>query len=72
MRFYHGDHLGSTNLITDGAGQVVEVSEYTPYGSRAVASSLEPSASNAFGFTGQHQDAATDLETPVPGTKGTG
>jgi len=32
-RFYHPDHLGSTTLITDEAGNVIEETEYLPYGS---------------------------------------
>ncbi|MCQ9206769.1 MAG: hypothetical protein NG740_02665 [Omnitrophica bacterium] len=32
-KFYtHGDHLGSSNVITDDNGDVVNILEYTPYG----------------------------------------
>ncbi|MCM1494797.1 MAG: DUF6531 domain-containing protein [Bacteroides sp.] len=31
-RLYHFNHLGSTTLITDEAGKVVETFEYNPYG----------------------------------------
>ncbi|MCM1494794.1 MAG: RHS repeat-associated core domain-containing protein [Bacteroides sp.] len=31
-RLYHSNHLGSTTLITDEAGKVVETFEYNPYG----------------------------------------
>ena len=30
--FYHPDHLGSTTLITDEAGQVVVETTYWPFG----------------------------------------
>ena len=32
LSFYHGDHLGSVNLITDHAGAQVELAEHTPFG----------------------------------------
>ena len=30
--FYHPDHLGSTDLVTDENGNVVEETTYKPYG----------------------------------------
>jgi RHS repeat-associated protein len=30
--YYHPDHLGSSNVITDATGQKVQYTEYTPYG----------------------------------------
>jgi len=57
-RFYHGDHLGSSNVITDGAGQLIEVAEYTPYGSLAV---QQGSSNVAHKFTGQRLDTSTGL-----------
>ena len=30
--YYHQDHLGSSNVITDETGTVVNILEYTPYG----------------------------------------
>jgi uncharacterized protein RhaS with RHS repeats len=54
------DHLGSTSLITDAQGQVVEARQYTPFGSLSFASSPQPAASSPFGFTGQRLDASTD------------
>ena len=35
VSYYHPDHLGSSNVITDGAGRQVACYEYTPYGSFA-------------------------------------
>ncbi|MBI3021625.1 MAG: hypothetical protein HYY59_06495 [Candidatus Omnitrophica bacterium] len=61
LSFYHGDHLGSSNVITDQTGAIIEHTEHTPYGAVAVASSLEPRASSRFGFTGQREDAGTGL-----------
>ncbi len=61
IRFYHTDHLGSSNVITDGTGKLVELTEYTPYGSLASAQSPQPSAPSPFKFTGQRLDASTGL-----------
>ena len=58
LRFYHGDHLGSSNVITDGAGAVVELAEYTPFGTLANRSG---SATVAHKFTGQRQDTSNGL-----------
>ncbi len=33
--YYHSDHLGSSNIITDQAGQQAQYCEYTPYGTLA-------------------------------------
>ena len=30
--FYHPDHLGSSNYITDASGEVYQHNEYFPYG----------------------------------------
>src|SRR5262245_41944718 len=32
LRFYHGDHLGSSTLVTDALGDVVYRAAYLPYG----------------------------------------
>jgi len=58
LRFYHGDHLGSSNVITDVTGTVVELAEYTPYGSL---NRREGSANVPHKFTGQRLDASTGL-----------
>ncbi len=58
LQFYHGDHLGSTNLVTDATGAVVEHTEYRPYGSVSVNTG---SVDVAHKFTGQRDDASTGL-----------
>ena len=35
VNYYHGDHLGSSNIITDQNGAQVQYCEYTPYGTLA-------------------------------------
>jgi len=52
--FYHGDHLGSTTVMTNVAGAVLSRVVYKPYGS-----SLEEQGDTPeFGFTGQRFEAA--------------
>jgi RHS repeat-associated protein len=38
LYYYHPDHLGSSNVITDKTGNQVQLAEYTPYGGLAALS----------------------------------
>ena len=49
--FYHPDHLGSTTLITDSNGNVVENSYYSPYGELLGGGLADPKL-----YTGQFKD----------------
>ncbi len=51
--YLHGDHLGSTSLVTDGAGNVVARQLYLPYGAPRWISGTLPTD---FTFTGQRAD----------------
>ena len=43
LRFYHGDHLGSTSLMTNIAGTIIRNQAYMPYGAdRFVSGSFTP------------------------------
>ncbi len=53
LRFFHADHLGSTSLVTDAAGQVVERVMYKPYGAIF---SRTGTTNVAHKFTGQQLD----------------
>ncbi|MBI4356236.1 MAG: RHS domain-containing protein [Candidatus Omnitrophica bacterium] len=56
--YFHPDHLGSTTLVTDEQGQVVQEVQYKPYGevyAQAGAVNLPHK------FTGQRHDASTGL-----------
>ncbi|MDD4910169.1 MAG: toxin TcdB middle/N-terminal domain-containing protein [Candidatus Omnitrophica bacterium] len=53
--YYHSDHLGSSNVITNQSGETIERNEYTPYGSFAKQTSVE-SATN-YHFTGKELDS---------------
>jgi RHS repeat-associated protein len=62
--FYHGDHLGSAQLVTDYRGEVYEHLEYTPYGELWVEHAEQAAASvdkTAFRFTGKERDGETGL-----------
>lgn len=57
LRYYHGDHLGSANVLTDQTGARVGLHENTPYGSV----SRQEGVDVAHKFTGQRLDAETGL-----------
>lgn len=49
--FFHQDHLGSINLITNRSGAVTQVLDYNPWGERIGASNNTPTI---MGFTGHN------------------
>ena len=58
VSFYHTDHLGSSNVITDSSGNKVQLLQYTPYGT---VSRSEGSKDVAHKFAGQRLDDSTGL-----------
>jgi len=52
--YYHGDHLGSSNVITDASGQLAQYCEYTPYGTLA---RNEGTNVTNYKFTGKELDS---------------
>ena len=60
--FYHSDHLGSSSLITDQSGDIVQHLEYVPFGEtfiderRSVSSWTTP-----YQFSGKERDEETGL-----------
>jgi RHS repeat-associated protein len=58
--FYHGDHLGNVQLVTDYQGEVYEHFEYTPYGELFVDDKARTD-STPFRFTGKELDEETGL-----------
>ncbi len=52
--FYQDDHLGSTSVITNGSGSVLENTYYLPYGEELSGGNLDVK-----GYTGQFDDEAT-------------
>jgi RHS repeat-associated protein len=62
--FYHGDHLGSAQMVTGCDGRVYEHLEYTPYGELWVEHAEQDKASvdkTVFRFTGKERDGETGL-----------
>jgi len=59
--YYHGDHLGSAQLVTDPDGQEYEHIEYTPYGELWVEKTRDGIDAIPFRFTGKELDAETGL-----------
>ena len=58
VHYLHADHLGSTSLTTDAAGDVVARRRYHPYGEeRYVAGDVQTD----FGYTGQRDVVGTGL-----------
>jgi len=58
--YFHGDHLGSSSVITDEAGRFFETLEYFPYGETWVKEGSE-SKSLPFKYTGKEEDPETGL-----------
>jgi RHS repeat-associated protein len=52
--YYHPDHLGSTTLVTDSTGNIVEETFYEPFGDVTSGGSSEVKL-----YTGQFSDSAT-------------
>ena len=60
MSFYHGDHLGSTGDITDQNGNLMQHTEYKPYGEFSPTSATFGDTTDCL-FTGQLFDKSTNL-----------
>lgn len=56
--YYHPDHLGSSNIITDATGVLVEHTEHLPYGA---INRHDGPKDLPHKFTGQRQDATSGL-----------
>lgn len=55
--FYHGDHLGSANWITDIQGLPIQYIHYAPYG-ELIANPSAAGYDERYKFTGKERDAA--------------
>jgi RHS repeat-associated protein len=56
--YYHGDHLGGSNVVTNSAGAEVKATLFYPYGATRTETG---SKTIAHKYTGQEQDVATGL-----------
>ena len=57
VKYHLGDHLGSSNLVIDSTGNLVNREEYTPYGE----SSFGSFARKRYRFTGKERDEESGL-----------
>jgi RHS repeat-associated protein len=57
VKYYLGDHLGSSNLVVDNGGNWANREEYTPYGETSFGSF----ARKRYRFTGKERDGETGL-----------
>jgi RHS repeat-associated protein len=55
MSYYHSDHLGGTNVITDSSGNLVERIRYYPFGE------IREGGNEKYSFTGKEKDRQTDF-----------
>jgi RHS repeat-associated protein len=63
-RYIHGDHLGSSQLITNESGALVHLQRFDPFGTAiqsASSSSDVPTKNIRAGFTGHEMDSETGL-----------
>jgi len=58
--FYHPDHLGSSNYITDASGEVYQHNEYFPYGETFV-EERNNTEYTTYLFSGKELDVETGL-----------
>jgi RHS repeat-associated protein len=59
--YYHGDHLGSAQLVTNYEGQLYEHIEYTPYGELWIERTTNANNKTPYRFTGKEFDEETGL-----------
>ncbi len=60
--FYHSDHLGSTSLITDISGEIVQHVEYVPFGGTFIDERRTANSWHTpFLFSGKERDVETGL-----------
>src|SRR5499427_6273302 len=59
-RYFLPDHLGSTNVVTDASGTVVETLDYYPYGSTRIDQTTNNFRENKQ-FVAQYSDPETNL-----------
>lgn len=60
IHFYHADHLGSSTLITDARGSVVQEVAYYPFGQERVSVS-KSGAKDPYGYSQKERDPETGL-----------
>ena len=62
VHYWHGDHLGSSSMITDSTGARVQTIAYYPYGDlRTNQSFTTPAVDVPYKYTGKELDASSNL-----------
>lgn len=59
--FYHGDHLGSSNVMTDRMGNLVQETAHYPFGTARHSHTSASPFRAPYGFTQKEQDRESDL-----------
>lgn len=59
VHYYYHDHLGTTNIVTDAVGDILNESDFYPYGGEMV---ITGSDSNRYKFTGKERDSESGLD----------
>jgi RHS repeat-associated protein len=60
VAYYHQDHLGSSSVVTDASGEVIEATAYHPYGVPRQQARRQPIETH-YGFTQKERDAESRL-----------
>jgi len=62
VHYWHGDHLGSSSVITDSTGATVQAITYFPYGDLLTNQSVTtPAVDVPYKYTGKELDASSNL-----------
>ena len=59
--YYHMNHLGGVNIVTNDSGAIVTVRQYKPYGEMYQNEGSVPTSTLPFSFDGQRQDGTSGL-----------
>ena len=59
--FYHSDHLGSSSLVTNNSGIVIQQMDYLPYGEVFLEKRADVNYSTPYKFNGKELDEETGL-----------
>jgi len=58
--FYFADHLGSARVVTNGAGTILDDSDFYPFGGERPV--VGPTTGNTYKFTGKERDSESGLD----------
>jgi RHS repeat-associated protein len=61
IEYYHGDHLTSSNIITDAVGNVIEETTFFPFGESRARTAAPRFYGNPYQYINRERDAETGL-----------